>query len=71
MSLSRILMGLIKGYQYLLSPLFGQQCRYYPTCSQYALDAIEQHGAIKGSYYTTHRLLRCHPWCAGGHDPIP
>ena len=71
MSLSRILMGLIKGYQYLLSPLIGQQCRYYPTCSQYALEAIEKHGAIKGSYYTTHRLLRCHPWCAGGHDPIP
>ena len=71
MSLSRILMGLIKGYQYLLSPLIGQQCRYYPTCSQYALEAIEKHGAIKGSYYTAHRLLRCHPWCAGGHDPIP
>lgn len=71
MSLSRILMGLIKGYQYLLSPLIGQQCRYYPTCSQYALEAIEKHGAIKGGYYTTHRLLRCHPWCAGGHDPTP
>ncbi|PPC93518.1 MAG: membrane protein insertion efficiency factor YidD [Methylotenera sp.] len=71
MSLSRILIGLIKGYQYLLSPLIGQQCRFYPTCSQYALEAIEKHGAIKGGYYMTHRLMRCHPWCAGGHDPIP
>jgi uncharacterized protein len=71
MSMSRILIALIKGYQLLLSPLFGQQCRFYPTCSQYALDAIDKHGALAGGYYTAHRLLRCHPWCAGGHDPIP
>ena len=71
MSLARMLTALIKGYQLLLSPLLGQQCRFYPTCSQYALEAIDKHGAAAGSYYTMRRLLRCHPWCAGGHDPIP
>ncbi len=69
--MARILMWLIKAYQVLLSPFFGQQCRFYPTCSQYALEAINKHGAIVGSYYTVRRLLRCHPWHAGGHDPIP
>lgn len=71
MTMERILTGLIKSYQLVLSPLLGQQCRFCPTCSQYALEAIEKHGATTGSYYTIHRLLRCHPWCAGGHDPIP
>jgi putative membrane protein insertion efficiency factor len=64
-------MLLIKAYQVLLSPFLGQQCRFYPTCSQYGLEAIKKHGAIVGSYYTIRRLLRCHPWHAGGHDPIP
>ncbi|MGB2833688.1 MAG: membrane protein insertion efficiency factor YidD [Methylotenera sp.] len=66
-----ILMWLIKVYQVMLSPFFGQQCRFYPTCSQYALEAISKHGAIVGSYYAIRRLLRCHPWHEGGHDPIP
>ncbi|MSP86093.1 MAG: membrane protein insertion efficiency factor YidD [Methylotenera sp.] len=69
--MARILMAMIRLYQVLLSPLFGQQCRFYPTCSQYALEVINKHGAIVGSYYTVRRLLRCHPWHAGGHDPIP
>ena len=69
--MARILIWIVKAYQLLLSPFFGQQCRFYPTCSQYALDALHKHGALLGSYYTTRRLLRCHPWCAGGHDPIP
>ncbi|MDZ4141534.1 MAG: membrane protein insertion efficiency factor YidD [Methylotenera sp.] len=68
---ARLLMWLIKAYQVLLSPFFGQQCRFYPTCSQYALETINKHGAIIGSYYTVRRLLRCHPWHDGGHDPIP
>lgn len=55
----------------LLSPMIGQQCRFYPTCSQYAIEALQKYGALKGSYLTLHRLSRCHPWCAGGHDPIP
>jgi putative membrane protein insertion efficiency factor len=67
----RILTLMIKAYQLLLSPFFGQQCRFYPTCSQYSLEAINKHGAIVGSYYMIRRLLRCHPWHAGGHDPIP
>ena len=69
--MARILIFLLKAYQVLLSPFFGQQCRFYPTCSQYGLEAIHKHGAIVGSYYTIRRLLRCHPWHAGGHDPIP
>lgn len=69
--MARILMWLIKTYQVLLSPFFGQQCRFYPTCSQYALEVINKYGAIVGSYYTVRRLLRCHPWRDGGHDPIP
>ena len=68
---ARILIWIVKAYQLVLSPFFGQQCRFYPTCSQYAVEALQKHGAIRGSYYTVHRLLRCHPWCAGGHDPVP
>lgn len=69
--MARILIWLIKAYQVLLSPFFGQQCRFYPTCSHYSIEAISKHGSIVGSYYTVRRLLRCHPWHAGGHDPIP
>lgn len=68
---STLFIYLIKLYQYLLSPIFGQQCRFYPTCSHYAIEAIQKYGALKGTYYTMHRLLRCHPWCDGGHDPVP
>jgi len=69
--MTRLLIGLIKLYQFLLSPFFGQQCRFYPTCSEYALESIAKHGSIFGVYYASRRLLRCHPWCKGGHDPIP
>ncbi len=69
--MARILVWIVKAYQMVLSPFFGQQCRFYPTCSQYAVEAIQKHGALLGSYYTVRRLLRCHPWCDGGHDPIP
>lgn len=69
--LSRIFIALIKVYQILLSPIFGQQCRFYPTCSHYSIEAITKHGAIVGTYYTIRRLLKCHPWHTGGHDPIP
>ncbi|MDD0811035.1 membrane protein insertion efficiency factor YidD [Curvibacter sp. RS43] len=66
-----LLMGLVKGYRLLLSPWLGSACRFEPTCSAYALQALDQHGAGVGSYLTVHRLLRCHPWCAGGADPVP
>lgn len=69
--MARILIWIVKAYQLVLSPFFGQQCRFYPTCSQYALEAIQKHGAVRGTYYTACRLGRCHPWCDGGHDPIP
>lgn len=62
---------LIKGYQYFLSPLIGTQCRFHPSCSNYAYQAIEQYGLVKGSFFTLKRLLRCHPWAKGGIDEIP
>jgi putative membrane protein insertion efficiency factor len=68
---TRALMGLIRAYQLLLSPWLGQGCRFEPTCSQYALTALRQHGAAAGSYLMLARIARCHPGCAGGHDPVP
>jgi len=61
----------VRGYRLLLSPSLGSACRFEPTCSQYALQALQQHGAAWGSYLTVARLVRCQPWCAGGHDPVP
>jgi len=69
--MQRLLIGLVKGYRLLLSPWLGSACRFEPTCSVYALQALEHHGAATGSYLTLRRLGRCHPWCAGGHDPVP
>ncbi len=71
MIVQRLLMGVVKGYRLLLSPWLGSSCRFEPTCSVYALQALEQHGSAKGSYLTVHRLVRCGPWCQGGHDPVP
>jgi putative membrane protein insertion efficiency factor len=65
------LVGLVKGYRLLLSPWLGSSCRFEPTCSAYSLQALQQHGAAKGSYLTLYRLVRCHPWCHGGYDPVP
>jgi hypothetical protein len=65
------LIGLVKGYRLLLSPWLGSSCRFTPSCSAYALQALERHGAAAGSYLTLARLVRCHPWCEGGHDPVP
>ncbi|HEV8260527.1 MAG TPA: membrane protein insertion efficiency factor YidD [Burkholderiales bacterium] len=65
------LVTLIKLYQYLLSPLVGSHCRFYPTCSEYAKAAIENHGVLRGSGLAARRLLRCHPWHPGGADPVP
>lgn len=67
----RVLVGAVQGYRLLLSPWLGSSCRFEPTCSAYALGVLERHGAMAGSYLTVHRLLRCHPWCQGGHDPVP
>lgn len=62
---------LVRGYRLLLSPWLGSACRFEPSCSAYALQALDAHGAAAGSYLTLARLVRCHPWCAGGHDPVP
>jgi uncharacterized protein len=66
-----VLIGLLKAWRLLISPLYGNVCRYYPSCSAYALRAVSVHGAVKGSWLTVRRLLRCHPWAAGGYDPVP
>ena len=66
-----LLIALVKGYRFLLSPWLGSACRFEPTCSAYSLQALQAHGALAGSYLTASRLLRCHPWCDGGHDPVP
>lgn len=62
---------LIKGYQRLISPLLPPSCRFTPSCSHYGIEALQKHGLVRGSYLTIHRILRCHPWSKGGHDPIP
>jgi len=62
---------LIRLYQLTLSPLLGPRCRFYPSCSQYALEAIQRFGVLKGGWLGVARLARCHPWNAGGFDPVP
>jgi putative membrane protein insertion efficiency factor len=69
--LKPVLLKLIAIYRFLLSPWIGGQCRFHPTCSVYTEQAIEAHGALAGSYLGARRLLRCHPWCEGGADPVP
>ncbi|WP_296312305.1 membrane protein insertion efficiency factor YidD [Pseudomonas sp.] len=67
----RVLVTLVKGYRLLLSPWLGASCRFEPTCSAYAIEALERHGAIAGTGLTLYRIIRCQPWCQGGHDPVP
>ena len=62
---------LIKIYQFLISPIIGKNCRFNPTCSNYALEALKKHGLILGIYYSIIRISRCHPWGGSGHDPVP
>lgn len=66
-----VLLGVVKGYRFFLSPWLGSACRFAPTCSQYALEALTRHGPAAGSYLAAKRLLRCHPGCPGGPDPVP
>lgn len=65
------LLGLVHGYRFALKPWLGASCRFEPTCSAYALEALRRHGALAGGALTGWRLMRCHPWCSGGHDPVP
>jgi len=66
-----ILLGLIKFYQYAISPHLPKSCRYYPTCSAYAYEAVSKHGIIRGGFLSFKRIMRCHPFHAGGYDPVP
>lgn len=66
-----MLAGLIRGYQRLISPVLPPSCRFHPSCSQYALEAVTRYGALKGSWLATRRLARCHPFHPGGFDPVP
>jgi len=69
--MQRLLIALVRGYRLLLGPWLGGSCRFEPTCSAYAVQALQQHGAAKGSYLTLRRIARCQPWCDGGCDPVP
>jgi len=69
--IKQLLIAPIRAYRFLLSPWLGQSCRFTPTCSAYAIEAIEVHGSLKGLVLAASRLGRCHPWCAGGADPVP
>jgi putative membrane protein insertion efficiency factor len=62
---------LVRGYRFFLSPWLGSSCRFEPTCSAYSMQALARHGALAGTLLTASRIARCHPWCTGGHDPVP
>ena len=66
-----VLIGLLRLYRTLISPLYGDVCKYYPSCSAYALGAVREHGSVRGSWLAVRRVARCHPWAKGGFDPVP
>lgn len=66
-----LLIVVIKAYQYAISPLLGAHCRFHPSCSAYAREALERHGVMNGAWLAVRRLARCHPWSPGGYDPVP
>lgn len=66
-----LLIGLLRAYRAVISPLYGDVCKFHPTCSAYALDAVRVHGSVRGTWLTARRLVRCHPWSLGGYDPVP
>jgi len=67
----KLLILIIRAYQYLLSPFVGQHCRFHPTCSEYAITAVNRFGVLRGGWLAIRRISRCHPWQAGGVDPVP
>ncbi len=66
-----VLIGLLRAYRFAISPLYGQVCRYHPSCSAYALEAVTVHGSIRGTWLAVRRVARCNPWARGGYDPVP
>lgn len=71
MTVKHLIIAVLKAYRLVVSPLYGQTCRYYPSCSAYALRSVEVHGAFRGSWLAVRRLARCHPWTPGGVDLVP
>lgn len=69
--MARVLLALLAAYRYLLSPMLGRNCRFFPSCSEYATEAVERHGALRGGWLALRRVARCHPWHPGGYDPVP
>lgn len=69
--IKKLLLGVIGAYRYGISPMLGRNCRFHPTCSEYAMDAIRQHGALRGSWLAAKRVGKCHPFHPGGYDPVP
>lgn len=69
--LTIMIVSIFKLYQFMISPLLGNRCRFYPSCSQYTIESIRSHGILSGIYYSILRILKCHPFCMGGYDPIP
>ncbi|HET6720513.1 MAG TPA: membrane protein insertion efficiency factor YidD [Rhodocyclaceae bacterium] len=65
------LIGLVRVYQYAISPFLGRRCRFFPSCSEYAVESLQRHGVVKGLWLTIRRVGRCHPWHPGGYDPVP
>jgi putative membrane protein insertion efficiency factor len=69
--MKRVLIALVAAYRYALSPMLGRSCRFHPSCSEYAQEALERHGALRGVWLALRRIGRCHPWHRGGYDPVP
>lgn len=69
--MKNLILGLITAYRYAISPFLGQNCRFFPSCSEYAAEAVSKHGVTHGSWLALRRVLRCHPWNPGGFDPVP